>query len=442
MSRLCKALPSDPTQPPPSPAPPPPAVPEAGGGLVGDGIGTIMGSALDSMMKAVWTASVELLAAVFELIDRFSTFTVDTGSGAIGAVWPTLLWVSGVIAIGLFFWQLALAALRGGRGMLHTATGPIAYGIALTVTVGVVAAVLQAGDGLTTTILSAGLDVDNFTAAWTHMPLSGTQAVDGVKAMVLGLAAVFGVLPVAFGYLIELIWRQAVILLLVATIPISAAGLLAQSTAPWFWRTMRWTLAAIAMKPVLALSVVLGVASLGGASGVIGLLAGIGVLAVSLLAPFALFRLFAFVDPNTQAGVGLRQAFTDAVSKASSGSAGFFDTSSVGTGGGGGQDGQRDVGGPGAIEAANTARYDNATSDSSGGLTAAADGDASPPPPGPAPRDPGPDHDGEDPPSSPGPRPRDDGPPPVSPRGGGSGGPARERAADAAVQAAETGVIP
>ncbi|HEY1973822.1 MAG TPA: hypothetical protein VGH89_38135, partial [Pseudonocardia sp.] len=135
-----------------------------------------MSSALDSMMRSVWSACLDVLQAVFALVDHFSTFTFTTGpagspagpapAGAsvvsLGSVWPTLLWLSGVIAFALFLWQLTLSAVRGGRGMWHAATGPVAYGIALAITVGAVASVLELGDGLTTAILSSGLKSTNF----------------------------------------------------------------------------------------------------------------------------------------------------------------------------------------------------------------------------------------------------------------------------------------
>ncbi|MGQ0480437.1 MAG: hypothetical protein ACT4O0_05330 [Pseudonocardia sp.] len=424
---------------------------------------------MDSMMRSVWVACLEVLQAVFGLVDSFSTFTITTGGQAaptapggpsvvaLGSLWPTLLWLSGVIAFGLFLWQLSISAARGGRGMWHAATGPFAYGIALAITVAGVVAVLELADGLTTAILSAGLRADNFTATWTHVPFSSAQALDGVKAVVLGLAGLFGVLPVALGYAIEIIWRQAAILVLVATIPISAAGLLAQATASWYWRTLRWTLAAIAMKPLLALTVVLGVSTLAGQSGVVGLLAGIGVLAVSLLCPFALFRLFAFVDPNTQAGAGLREAFSGIASRATTGIGGLLEP--AGDSGGAGGQSAGGFGGVGAMETANTSRFDAAGGTSTGpmgttgGSSTAPAGagwsEATPPPPSSAsatgatadqgPRGstyggatgPGEDPPPEPPPPDPGPggqpRPPGGGGPRGGPRGGGGG-----RAASAA----------
>jgi hypothetical protein len=361
--------------------PNPPPAPGAGehspiAATLGNVVASAMSSALDAMMRSVWSACLDVLQAVFGLVDHFSVFTFTTSTAgvagpgpagasvvALGSIWPTLMWLSGVIAFGLFLWQLTVSAARGGRGMWHAATGPVAYGIALAVSVGAVAAVLELGDGLTTAILAGGLNAHNFAATWTHLPFSTAQGVDGVKAIVLGLAGLFAVL-VAFGYAIEIIWRQAAILVLVATIPISAAGLLAQSTASWYWRTARWTLAAIAMKPLLALTVVIGVATLAGQTGVMGLLAGIAVLAVSLLCPFALFRLFAFVDPTTHAGAGMREAFSGIASRLQSGLAGIADTAGFFGGGApsgasGGSD--RGSGGVGAIEAANTSRFDTAT---------------------------------------------------------------------------------
>jgi hypothetical protein len=350
------------------------------GSAIGDAFGDVMASSLDEAMQAVWEGSTWLLSTAFNVADALSTFTVDTGSGPLGAVWPTLLAVSSMIALGLFFWQLAMAGVRGGRGMLRVATGPVAYGIALAMTVGVIAGLLGAADGLTALFLSRGLNADNFAAAFTHTSLGG-QALNGVKAVALGLIGFFGLVPAALGWVLEIVWRQATILVLVATVPITAAGLLAQTTASWFWRGLRWTAAAIAVKPVLALILVMGVSSLAGASGPVALLAGVAVLWVSLTAPMALFRLLAFVDPATDAGAAFRESWAQFGSRISGGGgggesggqAGFnsqpgYDAAGNSSGGGGGV---------GSLEAANTARFDAA----SGSAAPTGSQDMPPPPP-------------------------------------------------------------
>jgi hypothetical protein len=105
---------------------------------------------------------------------------------------------------------------------------------------------------------------------------------------------------------------------LAATSAISAGGLLAQTSSAWFWRSLRWFLAALLVSPVAVL--VLGV----GVTVTEGLLTGaeetsteaavgmavVGCLLILLgaICPLALFRLLAFVDPGTSSGAALRSS--------------------------------------------------------------------------------------------------------------------------------------
>ncbi|WP_158892582.1 hypothetical protein [Amycolatopsis anabasis] len=284
-------------------------------GLLGDTAGAQVGEAASSLfelaMRLIWDAALFILREAFKLADQFSIFTVSTTEGPVSVLWPLVLWISGVLALGLFFWQIIITVLRGGRGFTRLVAGPFQYGAALALTVGLVAAFLASADGLTTAILDYSLHARNFQDALNATGFADAVS-DGVKAVVLGIAGIVGVVPAGIGYVIEMLFREAAIYVLVATSPLAAAGLLANVTAPWFWRTARWLLATIAMKPVLAFTLVLGIAIMGGAQGVSGLLAGVGVLLVSLVVPFVLFKLFAFIDPNTEAG----QAFRDQLSNA------------------------------------------------------------------------------------------------------------------------------
>jgi len=324
--------------------PTPPAPSDPLGDLIGDGITGALTSGIDSVMEALWAGCLWLLREAFSLIDLLSTFTVDPHSGSVGPVWSVLVWISGAVALGLFFWQLSLAMIHGGRGLGRAATGPVSYGIALAVTAGVVALSLEVADGLTTLLLSNGLRTENFSAAFTSTTL-GQGGTNGIKAVALGLIGFFGLLPAALGYTLEIIWRQAAILVLVATVPITAAGMIAQSTT----------------------------------AGPAGLLAGVGVLWVSLVTPLALYRLLAFVDPGTDAGGAFRERLGGMVSRLTGsfgsgwqgdhdGYAGFNNPGGgPGRPGGGG-------GGIGDFEAANTTRFDSAS-------PADDDQDVPPPPP-------------------------------------------------------------
>ncbi|WP_158889007.1 hypothetical protein [Amycolatopsis anabasis] len=281
------------------------------GDAAGSAIADVANGVLEPIMRGIWDGALWILREAFKLADNFSIFTVSTTEGPVSILWPMMLWISGVLGLGLFFWQIIITTLRGGRGFTRLVGGPFQYGVALAVTVGLVGGFLASADGLTTAILDYSLHARNFNDA---LNMTGfTDAVsDGVKAVVLGLAGLFGVVPAGLGYVVEMLFREAAIYVLVATTPLTAAGLLANVTAIWFWRVVRWLLAAIAMKPVLALTLVLGIAIAGGAQGLSGLLAGVGVLLVSLCVPLVLFKLFAFVDPNTDAGAAFRDKLHDA----------------------------------------------------------------------------------------------------------------------------------
>lgn len=341
------------------------------GDFFGDTVGTWVASVLDGAMKAIWTAALALLRAAFWLIDLVSGFSLSfDGSrpldATIAAPWSVLRNLSLLIALGLFFWQLGLTALRGGRGFFQTAGGPLAYGVALAVTGGVVAAMLTAADELAAGLLTQGFDgATSFAGVLDHPKFSGVLTLgdvgqgvlNGVSAVVLGLVAIFGVIPAAIGYLLEMVFRQAAILVLVATLPISAAGLLAQTTSSWFWRTLRWTIAAILIKPALALVLVVGVSAMANPQGLGGLLAGVGLLLIALMCPFALFRLLAFVEPGTNAGAASRAWASSLLTSGSSGG-GQVDTSS----------------GVDSAESTNTARFDDGASSSSAGGSAGGTG--------------------------------------------------------------------
>ncbi|OLR92583.1 hypothetical protein [Actinokineospora bangkokensis] len=329
------------------------------GGAMGEAVKNMVASAFEIAMRAIWDASLAVLRGSFTLADRFATFTVDTRSGPVSVLWPMMVWISAVLALGLFFWQMIVTTLRGGRGFLRLITGPAQYGVALAVTVGMVAAFLTGAEGLTQAILQTGLRSKNFSEALNHTSFSDA-AIDGIKAAVLGICAFIGVIPAAIGYILEMLFREAAVYVLVGAIPVTAAGLLARVTASWFWRTVRWLLACIAMQPVLAMTLVLGVAIAGGSQGLSGLLAGVGVLLISLFCPFVLFRLFAFVDPNTDVGGAFRDTLSGlGINSYGASNPAVAASAALGAGGSAGLDG----GGAGAGEAANVGRFDQAVAE-------------------------------------------------------------------------------
>jgi hypothetical protein len=178
---------------------------------------------------------------------------------------------------------------------------------------------VTASNSLATGILQVGLHVDS----WDGIDLGNSafkNATDTVTGIGLFIIALIGILPAAVGLLLEALVRTGAILILAATIPILAGGVLADATKRWLWTGLRWMMALIMMTPTTALAIVIGVKVAQNAAGASGSTAGaaqaavqaiIGglILMIALFCPFALFKLFAFVDPNSMSGAAVRGYF-------------------------------------------------------------------------------------------------------------------------------------
>lgn len=269
-----------------------------------------------SMMMGIWSAGMWLLKTAFGLIDNFTPNVADPD---LGKLYSVTLWVSLVIALVMAFGQIGLAVLRqDGRGFGTLAAGVVQYGVVLSCWVGVSAGLIAAASGLTEGILDTLLGVDSF---------SGYAAGDGfvdtvsgsVAAATLGICSLFILIPAAFGHMVIMMVRSAALLILVATMPIAAAGALSEGTKSWMWKSIRWFIACVLMEPLLAL--VLGVGTQfawagmpdGSENGASSSAENIGmsvigsiIMLVACFMPMVLFRLLAFVDPGTASGASFR----------------------------------------------------------------------------------------------------------------------------------------
>jgi type IV secretion system protein TrbL len=114
--------------------------------------------------------------------------------------------------------------------------------------------------------------------------------------------------------------REAALIILAATAPISAGGLLSDSTRTWFWKSLRWFISCLLISPTASLVLGIGVRLSAGvvagngdstaqAAGMA--IVGAVMIAIGAVCPLVLFRLLAFVDPGTASGAALRQSWTD-----------------------------------------------------------------------------------------------------------------------------------
>jgi hypothetical protein len=263
--------------------------------LLSGGVKDMAGGVVNMFSQWLWSGGLDILKAGVGLADKFGTVNLDVHSGPMAAVWAVTLPVGLAIAGCIFYFSLATVPFRGRGGLLRAVSGIGQFGVALAGSAAAFGSLVAVSDAFTSFILSKGLASSNFDQAFSHTGFSDATA-NAVKGGALALMSLFGVIPIGLGFAFENVMRAATIYLLLAVIPITAAGLLSGNTSSWYWKTSHWMMAAIAMKPVMALALTLGVGIAGGGQGLVALIVGLAVLFVALFAPLTLFRLFAFTS--------------------------------------------------------------------------------------------------------------------------------------------------
>lgn len=310
---------------------------------LGDAAGAVVADAWEAAMTALWSAALWLLGLAFRIIDAF-TIPDLSASGPMGAILPTTLWVGGALAVIMMFVQLTTAlARRDGQSMGKLLWGIGQFGLVWLCYLGVAGALVVAAAGLTRGILASMLNVSDLA----QVPFTANfpkDIADVTLATVLGVLSLLLVIPAAFFYVVIMFVREAALIILAATAPISAAGLLAETGKAWFWKSLRWFICCLFIEPMAALLLGVGVKlsegvitrGSGSSAGDVAAHAGMAVvgcviIAIGAVCPLVLFRLLAFVEPSTASGAALRQSWSD-----TGGAAGMFGGGHGPVGAGGG----------------------------------------------------------------------------------------------------------
>ena len=329
---------------------------------LGDAASAAVADVWKAAMIALWSAGLWLLTLAFQIIDAF-TIPDLSAEGPMGPVLPTTLWIGASVAVIMMFVQLTVALIRrDGQSLGRVLLGVAQFGLVWVGYLGVAGALVTAAAGLSRGILQAMLDIDSLSAfdpssSWPR------EVVDTTVATVLGISSLLLLIPASFFYLVIMFVREAALIILAATAPISAGGLLSDSTKAWFWKSLRWFISCLLIAPVaslvLGVSVQLSAGVVAGNGNSTAQAAGMAIvgavmMAIGAVCPLVLFRLLAFVDPGTASGAALRQSWTDAggLSGVVSGGGG----SSVGSGAAARSGGDGRSGGEAAAEAQSAGR--------------------------------------------------------------------------------------
>jgi type IV secretion system protein TrbL len=281
---------------------------------LGDAASEVVGEAWTAAMVASWSSGMWVLRMAFTVIDSATTPDL-TGDGPMGSVYPYTFGLGLTVALTMGFTQIGVAAYRrDGQSLGRLLVGIAQFGAVWLGYVGVAAALVTAAAGLTHGLLQGMMEIDSFAG---YQPGSEwpRQVNDTVTATVLGICAWLLIWPSAILYLLLMLVREAALMLLAATSPIAAGGLLSDVGRAWFWKSLRWFIAALLIAPLSALVLGVGqtvteavVAGAGKSSeAAVGMaVVGAVIIMVGALCPFIVFRLLSFVDPGTSSGAAMR----------------------------------------------------------------------------------------------------------------------------------------
>ena len=223
---------------------------------LGDAASEAVGEAWTSAMVASWSSALWVLNTAFRGVDAATTPDLSA-TGPMGSVYPYTFGIGLTVALIMGFAQIGAAAYRrDGQSLGRLLVGVLQFGAVWLGYVGVAAALVTAAAGLTQGLLHELLGIDSFAgyqpgADWPR------QVTDTVTASVLGICAWLLIWPAAIIYLLLMLVREASLMLLAATSPIAAAGLLSDVGRAWFWKSLRWFISALLIAPLSAL--VLGI---------------------------------------------------------------------------------------------------------------------------------------------------------------------------------------
>lgn len=281
---------------------------------LGNAAASVVVDGWTAAMLGIWNAGLWLLKLALTIEDAFLVPDLSA-SGPMRDVYSATFWIAGAMVLLLVLVQLGIAAVRrDGQSVGRVLLGVGQFGAVWVMWVTFAAAILTAAGGLTQALTRSLLGVDSLAAWAPWTGFSTADLTDGTVATVLGVLGIFVVFA-AVAHLLVMLARAAALMVLAATNPVSAAGLVWDGGRSWFWKTFRWFLAAAFTPVIMVLLLGLGVKATSGVAlsmtdslqTAIGTaVPGVVLIFVGSFAPLALFKLLAFVDPGTSSGSAMR----------------------------------------------------------------------------------------------------------------------------------------
>jgi len=252
--------------------------------------GAVAASGFESMATALGDGYVQMLKMVTTFWVKINVGTLDANPDGVIVMLRNVTW----------WWLLVIACVGAIIGATKLAINQDAREGQL-IFKGLVRTVLVAGGGVAViNLLSVSSDktsswiIGQAMAAHPDQGFSlflGGSALTQLAPGILFLVALFGILA-SMAQLILLVFRAAFVTVMAGILPLAAASSVTSSGIEWFNRLAGYTLAAIAYKPVAALIYAAAFKLMGSSSGPLGVLEGLAMVILAILALPSMMRLF------------------------------------------------------------------------------------------------------------------------------------------------------
>lgn len=298
---------------------------QAGSAVTGV-VSDVAGSAWDSICRSFADA----FTTVLQWFGTEFAHMPDPDLGSIHGVYALCLTLGMIVALVLMVMQAgAVLWSRSGAPLAQAIAGLAKAAIASVLTLTVAAQMMAASDDVAAWIVAlSGTSMDQFaqrlTSALALTSVSG-PAVPSVLLLLFGLLGIVVIIVLWF----ELVLRNAVFAVIVATAPIAAAGQIGAGTQEWWRKLVKAGIQLALLKPTISLVFVLGFDMTGSASGITGLISGMAVLFMAVLAWPAIGRFFTFTSVSVGGATGVG-ALVGAVANRSAGGGPGIDPAAFG----------------------------------------------------------------------------------------------------------------
>ncbi|MGW2600043.1 hypothetical protein [Streptomyces klenkii] len=322
-------------------------------------ISEMAANALKEAAGAIGESVVWLLQQFADAFNEIST--IKLAKTGIGPVMGIATGLSVLVATFLLLMQFGKLAVSQQGGPLATAIiGLAKWAAVLAVYIFAVQTALDWSDTLSTALINQSFegggssDEDAQQAMKKQLTMmfgglvtggggaaTATTALvsgEGVLASAVGVIIVVGVLCIlAIGALwVEMLVRQAGIMILITMMPLALAGQMSDATSEWWPKARNALISLILMKPVIVLCFSIGFSAMKGGEGIRNVLVGLIIFLISAFAwpVIAKFMTFTTVGAGGAAAGGMMSSLGSSVSSMFGGNQPAL--SGAGTAGGGG----------------------------------------------------------------------------------------------------------